>query len=101
MAIQLAHAKLFPDDPLAPSTYESAATPHFKRGRTETIRPASVESVSMCKAFADRSVGAAERAAKLRAAIKAHQANSGAAKMGKGCDRHLFALRTLAERDGG
>ena len=36
MAIQLAHAKLFPDDPLAPSTYESAATPHFKRGRTET-----------------------------------------------------------------
>ena len=43
-AIQLAYRRAFPDTPRAVATYESASTAAFKKGRTETIRPATIES---------------------------------------------------------
>lgn len=50
MAIQLAYYSVFGE---CRATYESASTRKFLRGRTETIRSVSVESVAFCKAMRD------------------------------------------------
>jgi hypothetical protein len=46
-AIQLAYRRAFPLTSRAVATYESASTAAFKKGRTETIRPATIESSGM------------------------------------------------------
>jgi len=98
MGFQLAHRRM---NGFTPATYESASTSAFKHGRTETIRPATPEAAAFAKAFCDSSVPDGQRAALLKTAIKRHGAITKDALMGKGIDRHLFALRTLAERQGG
>lgn len=97
MLMQLAHYKMYGK---SAATYESASTSGFKHGRTETIRSATVESVAMCKGFEDETVGPHERFELLKVATKKHGAITKDALMGKGWDRHLFALRLLAEEKG-
>jgi len=82
------------------STYESASTAAFKRGRTECIRSASLESQAFTKIFDS---GFASDDEKLKALVKAttkHAEISKDAKMGQGVDRHLFALKKMAEQMG-
>jgi len=99
MGFQLAHERL---RGYTPATYESASTAAFKHGRTETIRSATPEAAAFAKAFCDGSISGEKRAELLRKAIKRHGEITKDALMGKGMDRHLFALRVLAEkRDGG
>jgi carnitine O-palmitoyltransferase 2 len=102
-------------------TYESASTAAFKHGRTETIRSATAESARMCVVFGGRPgvaglagaggvpcVGAelhkstdpATRYTALRASTEMHKKISLGAVMGKGVDRHLFALSVWADRLG-
>jgi carnitine O-acetyltransferase len=78
-----------------PVTYESCAMAHFAGGRTETLRPRTAQSLDFVRAVA---AGApeAEQAARLLAACKAHSDAGREASAGRGIDRHLFALRTLA-----
>ena len=95
MAFQLAHVKMH-GGPLLPSTYESASTAAFKHGRTETIRSATPEAQAFTQAFTDPSTSASERTAALRAAVDNHSEITKAALMGKGWDRHLFALSHYA-----
>lgn len=102
-----------------PVTYESASTAAFKHGRTETIRSATAESARMCVTFAGRpglsstaacipcvpsSFGRSSdpkaRYEALKASTEVHKKISLAAVMGKGVDRHLFALSVWAERLG-
>lgn len=97
MAFQLAYYKM---TGTAVASYESCSTAAFKHGRTETVRPASLESVAMCRAFGDRQAGSGARLDALRKAVERHSALVKDAAMGKGMDRHLFALRDIAERDG-
>ena len=81
------------------ATYESATTAHFSGGRTETIRPAT----AACREWVEGAIEGiplAEQAARLRASAKAHSAVARAAAGGKGFDRHLFALRRLADETG-
>ena len=108
------------------STYESANTSAFKHGRTETIRSATTDSDAFCRAFCTEGVSDEERNELMRTAIKTHQGLTKvgfvakrlgsslvccsqrcsslmclqAALTGKGWDRHMFALKDLALRNG-
>ena len=97
MLMQLAHHLLHG---CAAATYESASTSGFKHGRTETVRSATRESAELCRAFAGDAAGPAERLRLLRAADAKHKTLVREALMGQGWDRHLFALRLLAEGRG-
>lgn len=96
--LQLAHWRAHGT---TPSTYESASTAGFKHGRTETIRPVTPASVAMCKAFSDPAVDGVQRYNALKAATARHKQVSYDCLLGKGVDRHLFALGKWAEREGG
>ncbi|CAF96633.1 unnamed protein product, partial [Tetraodon nigroviridis] len=84
------------------ATYESCSTAAFKHGRTETIRPASAHTKACSQAF----VGQPGRHSpeQLRALLHRcstyHGQLTKEAAMGQGFDRHLFALRNLASREG-
>ena len=97
MAIQLGHYKLHGK---AVSTYESASTAAFKRGRTETIRSATAESAELCAVMERAGSSREEKVAAFAAAAKKHNGLTKDALMGKGVDRHLFGLRKLAEQNG-
>ena len=86
------------------ATYETVTLTAFRRGRTETCRPASKEMKKFCDAMAafDRlghsfkAMGTEDRKAimvKFHAAAKAHIGYVRKASSGKGVDRHLLALR--------
>ncbi|KAJ1988385.1 Carnitine O-acetyltransferase mitochondrial [Coemansia spiralis] len=92
MAIQLGYYKLYGK---SRATYEAAATRKFAHGRTETCRSVSNESVSFCKEFENPATSIEDRAAALRAAVKAHGAYAKACAEGKGVDRHLLGLRLV------
>ncbi|PIK40111.1 putative carnitine O-palmitoyltransferase 2, mitochondrial [Apostichopus japonicus] len=82
-------------------TYESCSTAAFKHGRTETIRPATVETLRASQAFASgSSVSNEEKKKLLKDCSNRHNQLTKEAAMGQGWDRHLFALRTLAEQSG-
>ena len=99
------------------ATYESASTQAFRGGRTETIRSATAESAAFVKAALEAmgKVGTAatttaaattatqftekkeELRLKFKTACEQHAAVAGAAASGKGFDRHLYALKSIAE----
>jgi carnitine O-palmitoyltransferase 2 len=95
-AIQLAYRRAYPSTPRPVATYESASTAGFKKGRTETIRPASLASAAMAQTFLRPGASVRERADALRRAAERHRVLSVEASTGKGVDRHLFALRSIA-----
>mmetsp|Transcript_10075 Transcript_10075/g.12103 ORF Transcript_10075/g.12103 Transcript_10075/m.12103 type:complete len:652 (-) Transcript_10075:26-1981(-) len=97
MSFQLAHEKLHGK---TVPTYESASTSGFKHGRTETIRSATPEAASFAKLFVEGSASKEAKAAALKKAITKHGEITKDALLGKGMDRHMFALRTLAEEKG-
>lgn len=97
MGFQLAHYKMYG---FSGSTYESASTSAFKHGRTETIRSATIESDMFCKVMTNPSASDSDKEAALRIAVTNHGALTKDALTGKGWDRHLFALKRLAESKG-
>jgi carnitine O-palmitoyltransferase 2 len=94
MAFQLAHASMY--NGKSGVTYESASTSAFKHGRTETIRSTTNLSQHMCDVFLNENSTNEEKANALRAAADNHGKLTRDALMGKGWDRHLFALKDLA-----
>jgi carnitine O-palmitoyltransferase 2 len=95
-AIQLAYRRAYPQAGRAVGTYESASTAGFRKGRTETIRPATIESSLLVSTFLRADSTLIERAHVLRRAAERHRVISVEASTGKGVDRHLFALRAIA-----
>lgn len=93
MALQLAYFKLRGKIPF---TYESAATRMFFHGRTETIRSASTKSLKFCKVMMDEKRSRRSKRKALKIAVETHVAYKLDAVTGKGCDRHLLALKRLA-----
>ncbi|XP_037086260.1 carnitine O-palmitoyltransferase 2, mitochondrial-like [Pollicipes pollicipes] len=79
-------------------SYESCSTSAFLHGRTETIRPATEATLAL-----SRALNAAQRPERgqlrqmMDACSKLHGELTVNAAKGQGCDRHLFALRLLAE----
>lgn len=90
MIIQLAYYKMFGT---SRATYEAGMTRKFQRGRTETCRSVSNESVAFVKAMEDSQVPNQEKITLLRAALKAQGAYMGQATNNHGVDRHLFGLK--------
>lgn len=80
------------------ATYESCSTSAFKHGRTETIRPATLETTAFSKAIAQSQPPSHGELKKMIVECsKAHGNLTKEAAMGQGFDRHLFGLRKLAE----
>lgn len=90
MVIQLAYYKMFGTNR---PTYESGQTRKFQRGRTETSRTVSEESIAFCKAMEDPHVSNEDKIAAFRAAVKAQGAYMADCVNGHGVDRHLFGLK--------
>ena len=72
------------------ATYEPAQMRTFLRGRTETIRVVSHESVAFVHKFEERGADAAAKSRALAAACKQHVAFANMAATGHGIDRHLL-----------
>lgn len=84
-------------------TYESCSTAIYKHGRTETIRPATMATKAACEMFG-KTTGTLPSSSELQAAVKecskVHTELTKNAAMGKGWDRHLFALKNLSAESG-
>jgi carnitine O-palmitoyltransferase 1 len=93
MALQLAY---FRDAGKFAQTYESSMTRLFRNGRTETVRPVSIESVAFVKAMENPELSNKERAALLRKACDRHVERYRSAMCGRGIDRHLFCLYVVS-----
>ncbi|KAL1129813.1 hypothetical protein AAG570_012757 [Ranatra chinensis] len=98
LAFQIAHDKLMGKQV---ATYESCSTAAFKHGRTETVRPCTVETKAFCKLL---NAGNEKNILVLREMIKKCSEIHGQlikeAAMGQGFDRHMFALNLLAQKNG-
>ncbi|XP_072294283.1 carnitine O-palmitoyltransferase 2, mitochondrial [Eucyclogobius newberryi] len=84
------------------ATYESCSTAAFKHGRTETIRPATIHTKRCSHAFVQEpgKHSVQELKAMLNECSKYHGQLTKEAAMGQGFDRHLFAMRYLANSKG-
>lgn len=69
----------------------------FREGRTETVRPCTIESAAWVKAMDDKNSNAAERVKLLEQASNRHQLGYQDAMCGKGIDRHLFCLYVVSK----
>ncbi|KAI8978463.1 acyltransferase ChoActase/COT/CPT [Pilobolus umbonatus] len=90
MVIQLAYYKMFGT---SRPTYESAQTRKFQRGRTETARTVTTESVAFVKAMEDPHTSNETKIAAFRQALKAQGEYMADAVNGHGVDRHFFGLK--------
>ncbi|KAI1304159.1 Carnitine O-palmitoyltransferase 2, mitochondrial [Halotydeus destructor] len=82
-------------------TYESCSTAAFKHGRTEVVRPCTLETKETCEAFSRPNLySSKELRLLLDLCSKKHATLTREAAMGQGFDRHLFALRLQAEKEG-
>lgn len=95
MSMMLAYYKLYGRIVCA---YEPVLTKTFFHGRTEAMRPATVEAKELCEVFCGASATPAEKLAALCNAARVHSSFVKDCLRGKGVDRHLFALKCIAER---
>ncbi|KAI9470980.1 MAG: acyltransferase ChoActase/COT/CPT [Benjaminiella poitrasii] len=77
------------------ATYETAATRQYLHGRTETIRTLSVDSKAFVEGFDQQDLTASQKYELLHKAAFYHRWYTQVASEGRGCDRHLLALRLL------
>ncbi|XP_028932337.1 carnitine O-palmitoyltransferase 2, mitochondrial-like isoform X1 [Ornithorhynchus anatinus] len=84
------------------ASYEACSTAGFKRGRTETIRPTSIYTKRCAQAFINgrRKYSVQELRQLIENSSKYHKFLQMEASLGRGFDRHLFALRYLVESRG-
>lgn len=82
------------------ATYESCSTSAFKHGRTETVRPATMATKRCVEALVSGKEPKVVRPL-LEECSRIHSQLTKEAAMGQGFDRHLFALRCMAEARGG
>ncbi|KAK5642774.1 hypothetical protein RI129_008941 [Pyrocoelia pectoralis] len=94
MALQLAYYR---DAGKFSLTYEASMTRLFREGRTETVRPCTIESSAWVKAMDDSSSSIEDRVKLLRVACAKHQVGYQDAMCGKGIDRHLFCLYVVSK----
>jgi carnitine O-acetyltransferase len=98
MALQLAYFKMHGRPAL---TYETAQTRVFFRGNTEAIRSCSPESMEFVTAMEQPAFSPQTKFDFIRKAVDAHAQQTREAMAGKGVDRHLLGLRTLASENEG
>jgi len=81
-------------------TYEPVLTKQFYHGRTEAMRTATPEAAEFCKIWCNQYSTKDQKLEALRNATKEHSRLVKESAAGKGVDRHLFALKCIAERNG-
>lgn len=95
MSILLAYYKLYGE---IVNQYEPVLTKQFFHGRTEAMRSTTAQTVSLCKIWTDASSTTEQKLEALRVAVKNHGTLVRQALQGKGVDRHLYALKCIAEK---
>ncbi|XP_014214245.1 carnitine O-palmitoyltransferase 2, mitochondrial isoform X2 [Copidosoma floridanum] len=99
LAFQLA---FFKQEARSVAAYESCSTAAFKHGRTETLRPCTVQTNNLCSIMAKGTSDVSLQ--KIKKMIidcsNAHTTLTKEAAMGQGFDRHLFVLRKMADGSG-
>lgn len=93
MALQLAY---FRDVKKLSLTYEASMTRLYREGRTETVRPVTIESAEWVRAMHDPTKSDKQRLELLRVACSRHTLGIQNAMCGKGIDRHLFCLYVIS-----
>lgn len=78
-------------------TYEASMTRLYLEGRTETVRPVTIESAAFVKAMCNPSATKEERKRLLYTAVEKHALSYKLAMTGKGIDRHLFCLYVMSK----
>ncbi|XP_059489708.1 carnitine O-palmitoyltransferase 1, liver isoform isoform X2 [Neocloeon triangulifer] len=94
MALQLAY---FRDAGKFSLTYEASMTRLFREGRTETVRPCTIESSAWVKSMIEGNASKEENIKLLLTACQRHQKGYQDAMCGKGIDRHLFCLYVVSK----
>lgn len=94
MALQLAYYR---DAGRFSLTYEASMTRLFREGRTETVRPCTIESAAWVRAMVGNTASVEERVRLLQIACRVHQMGYQDAMCGKGIDRHLFCLYVVSK----
>ena len=97
LAFQISHLNM--KGTFAP-TYESCSTAIFKHGRTETVRPLTKEMKLCAEAFHKGQSSKTELIDLLQQCSKVHMEMTKNAAQGQGWDRHFFALKLLAAKEG-
>ncbi|XP_046906153.1 peroxisomal carnitine O-octanoyltransferase isoform X1 [Hypomesus transpacificus] len=97
LALQLAYYKLHGRPG---SCYETATTRRFYHGRTETMRPCTLEAQQWCRAMLNPAVTDSARRRALELAFNKHNSLMADAQNGKGFDRHLLGLYLIAREEG-
>ncbi|XP_040290476.1 peroxisomal carnitine O-octanoyltransferase [Bufo bufo] len=82
------------------SCYETATTRMFYHGRTETMRPCTVEAVNWCRSMLDPASTHAQRRELMLKAFAKHNKMMDECQLGKGFDRHLLGLLLIAKEQG-
>ncbi|XP_074597624.1 carnitine O-palmitoyltransferase 2, mitochondrial-like [Brevipalpus obovatus] len=98
LAFQLAYYKISYGK--TPVTYESSSTAAFKHGRTETIRSATMQTKKACFMIHTHKFNNDEIMQAIRECSTKHSELTKNAAMGKGFDRHFFAMKYLAMKKG-
>ena len=80
--------------------YEPVLTKHFYHGRTEAMRSSTVAAEAFCQTWVNPLTTTKEKLAALITATTEHSRLVKESANGKGVDRHLFALKSIAERHG-
>lgn len=97
MTILLAYYRLYGE---VVNMYESVLTKQYFHGRTEAMRGTTAAAEKLMKCWTSRSSTSEEKFKALQDATKTHSRFVRQAAEGKGVDRHLYALKCLAERNG-
>ena len=97
MSILLSYYKLYGE---IVNKYEPVLTKQFFHGRTEAMRSTTPQASSLCRAWTDPSSTEDKKLEALRIATKHHGALIKQSLNGKGVDRHLYALKCIAEKKG-
>ena len=96
MSMMLAYYRLYGKIVCA---YEPVLTKGFFHGRTEAMRPATMEAKHLCEMFCDVSSTPEQKLTALQDATRAHSKLVRECAQGKGVDRHLFALKCIAKKN--
>ncbi|XP_019896694.2 peroxisomal carnitine O-octanoyltransferase isoform X2 [Esox lucius] len=82
------------------SCYETAMTRRFYHGRTETMRPCTLEAQNWCRLMLDPAASTEAKRKALLLAFNKHNKLMAEAQNGKGFDRHLLGLYLIAKEEG-
>ncbi|KAM6201358.1 peroxisomal carnitine O-octanoyltransferase isoform 2-T2 [Rhynchocyon petersi] len=96
LALQLAYYRLHGRPGCC---YETAMTRYFYHGRTETMRPCTMEAVRWCQSMQDPSASLQERRQRMLQAFAKHNKLMKECSAGKGFDRHLLGLLLIAKEE--